>query len=139
MKNFRNIPIFYKFQEKDDFKEGQLIFLNKYAYFVEKINENKLKIKYKFKINTIYLYQDNLNNQEKNIIHYLIFEDIFEKNKKKKEKFNIQVKYKDEQIKDEIAKFINDKNFSLNNDERLIFSNYLEEINNSIKNNEEDF
>ena len=113
--------------------------MNKYAYFVEKINENKLKIKYKFKINTIYLYQDNLNNQENNIIHYLIFEDIFEKNKKKKEKFNIQVKYKDEQIKDEIAKFINDKNFSLNNDERLIFSNYLEEINNSIKNNEEDF
>ena len=139
LKNFRNIPIFYKFQEKEDFKEGQLIFLNKYAYFVEKINENKLKIKYKFKINTIYLYQDTLNNQENNIIHYLIFEDIFEKNKKKKEKFNIQVKYKDEQIKDEIAKFINDKNFSLNNDERLIFSNYLEEINNSIKNNDEDF
>ena len=139
MKNFNNLPIFYKFQEKDDFVEGQLIFLNKYVYFVEMLNENKMKIKYKFKINTIYLYQDNLNDEDINIIHYLIFEDIFEKNKKNKEKFNIQVKYKDEQIKEEIAKYINDKNFSLNNDERINFSNYLEQINNNIKSNDEDF
>jgi len=139
MKNFNNLPIFYKFQEKDDFVEGQLIFLNKYVYFVEMLNENKMKIKYKFKINTIYLYQDNLNDEDINIIHYLIYEDIFEKNKKNKEKFNIQVKYKDEQIKEEIAKYINDKNFSLNNDERINFSNYLEQINNNIKSNDEDF
>ena len=139
MKNFNNLPIFYKFQEKDDFEEGQLIFLNKYVYFVEMLNENKMKIKYKFKINTIYLYQDNLNDEDINIIHYLIYEDIFEKNKKNKEKFNIQVKYKDEQIKEEIAKYINDKNFSLNNDERINFSNYLEQINNNIKSNDEDF
>ena len=139
MKNFNNLPIFYKFQEKDDFAEGQLIFLNKYVYFVEMLNENKMKIKYKFKINTIYLYQDNLNDEDINIIHYLIYEDIFEKNKKNKEKFNIQVKYKDEQIKEEIAKYINDKNFSLNNDERINFSNYLEQINNNIKSNDEDF
>ena len=139
MKNFNNLPIFYKFQEKDVFVEGQLIFLNKYVYFVEMLNENKMKIKYKFKINTIYLYQDNLNDEDINIIHYLIYEDIFEKNKKNKEKFNIQVKYKDEQIKEEIAKYINDKNFSLNNDERINFSNYLEQINNNIKSNDEDF
>ena len=139
MKNFNNLPIFYKFQEKDDFVEGQLIFLNKYVYFVQMLNENKMKIKYKFKINTIYLYQDNLNDEDINIIHYLIYEDIFEKNKKNKEKFNIQVKYKDEQIKEEIAKYINDKNFSLNNDERINFSNYLEQINNNIKSNDEDF
>ena len=139
MKNFNGLPIFYKFQEKDDFVEGQLIFLNKYVYFVEMLNENKMKIKYKFKINTIYLYQDNLNDEDINIIHYLIYEDIFEKNKKNKEKFNIQVKYKDEQIKEEIAKYINDKNFSLNNDERINFSNYLEQINNNIKSNDEDF
>ena len=139
MKNFNNLPIFYKFQEKDDFVEGQLIFLNKYVYFVEMLNENKMKIKYKFKINTIYLYQDNLNDEDINIIHYLIYEDIFEKNKKNKEKFNVQVKYKDEQIKEEIAKYINDKNFSLNNDERINFSNYLEQINNNIKSNDEDF
>ena len=139
MKNFNNLPIFYKFQEKDDFVEGQLIFLNKYVYFVEMLNENKMKIKYKFKINTIYLYQDNLNDEDINIIHYLIYEDIFEKNKKNKEKFNIQVKYKDEQIKEEIAKYINDKNFSLNNYERINFSNYLEQINNNIKSNDEDF
>ena len=139
MKNFNNLPIFYKFQEKDDFVEGQLIFLNKYVYFVEMLNENKMKIKYKFKINTIYLYQDNLNDEDINIIHYLIYEDIFEENKKNKEKFNIQVKYKDEQIKEEIAKYINDKNFSLNNDERINFSNYLEQINNNIKSNDEDF
>ena len=139
MKNFNNLPIFYKFQEKDDFVEGQLIFLNKYVYFVEMLNENKMKIKYKFKINTIYLYQDNLNDEDINIIHYLIYEDIFEKNKKNKEKFNIQVKYKDEQIKEEIAKYIYDKNFSLNNDERINFSNYLEQINNNIKSNDEDF
>ena len=139
MKNFNNLPIFYKFQEKDDFVEGQLIFLNKYVYFVEMLNENKMKIKYKFKINTIYLYHDNLNDEDINLIHYLIYEDIFEKNKKNKEKFNIQVKYKDEQIKEEIAKYINDKNFSLNNDERINFSNYLEQINNNIKSNDEDF
>ena len=139
MKNFRNLPILYKLQEKDEFIEGQLIFLNKYAYIAEILDENKMKIKYKFKINTIYLYQDNINNEENNIIHYLISEDIFEKNKKAKEKYNFQVKYKDEQIKEEIAKYINDKNFSLNNDERINFSNYLEQINNNIKSNDEDF
>ena len=42
-------------------------------------------------------------------------------------------------LKKKFQKVFNDKIFSLNNDERLAFIGYLEEINNTIKNNEEDF
>ena len=41
-----------------DFTESVEL-LNKYAYFAEKLNENKIKIKHKFKMNTIFLYKDN--------------------------------------------------------------------------------
>ena len=139
MKNFRNTSISYKFQEKDNFKDGQLILLNKYSYFAEISDNNKLIIKHKFKINSIYPYQDKINNQENNLIHYLIHEGLFDKEKEQKEKLNILVQFENEQIKEEIAKFISDKIFSLNNDERLDFSNYFEKINNTIKSNEEDF
>ena len=143
MKNFRNESISYKLPEKNDFEEGELIILNKCSYFVEIINENKVKVKYKYQLKTIFLYQDNSHNnqEEKNLIHFLIYDDSNDKEneREKKEKMNIPVKFKDEETKEEISKYINDKICSINNDERLFFCGYFEEINNSIKNNEEDF
>ena len=143
MKNFKNESISYKFEGKNDFEEGELIILNKFSYFAEILNENKVKIKYKFKLNTIFLYKDNSNNSQKenNLIHFLIYDDsnYKENETEKKEKMNIPVKFKDEETKAEISKYINDKICSTNNDERLFFCGYFEEINNSIKSNEEEF
>ena len=142
-KNCKNYSISYKFIENDNFDQGELIFLNKYSYFVQ-LNENKYKIKYKFKITTIGLYKDNYNNKEgeNNLINFLIDENIFDKENKDDEdnKINISVKFEDEITKEEISKYINDKIFSINNDERLAFTGYFQEINNEInKGNEEDF
>ena len=143
MKNFKNESISYKFEGKNDFEEGELIILNKFSYFAEILNENKVKIKYKFKLNTIFLYKDNSNNSQKenNLINFLIYDDsnYKENETEKKEKMNIPVKFKDEETKVEISKYINDKICSINNDERLFFCGYFEEINNSIKSNEEEF
>ena len=69
-------------------------------------------------------------------------ENIFDKENKDDEdnKINILVKFEDEITKEEISKYINDKIFSINNDERLAFTEYFQEINNEInKGNEEDF
>ena len=141
-KNSTKLSISYKFSENNDFKDGELIVFNKYCYFAELLDENKLKIKHKFKINTIYLFQDkNINEEENNLINFLIYENpLFNKgNLNDEKKVNIFVKFEDEKTKEKVSKSINDKIFSLNNDERLAFIGYLEEINNTIKNNEEDF
>ena len=142
MKNFCMFSISYEFDESKKFEEGELIILNKFTYFVEKIEENKIKIKHKYKINNIYPFQDNNNSQEgNNLINFLICENftLKKENQEEEKKLNILVKFKDDQTKDELSKFINDKSFSLNNDERLAFFGYFEEINNKIKNFEEDF
>ena len=143
-KNFKSYFILYKFEENNNYQEGELILLNKYAYFAEKLNENKIKIKHKFKMNTIFLYKDNNKNNEEgenSLINFLIDENlVYKKNNDDEDKrINILVKFKDEIIKEEISKYINDKIFSINNDERLAFIGYFEEINNKIKDNEEDF
>ena len=143
-KNFKSYFISYKFEENNNFQEGELILLNKYAYFAGKLNENKIKIKHKFKMNTIFLYKDNNKNNEEgenSLINFLIDENlVYKKNNDDEDKrINILVKFKDEIIKEEISKYINDKIFSINNDERLAFIGYFEELNNKIKDNEEDF
>ena len=136
-KNFKSYFISYKFEENNNFQEGELILLNKYAYFAGKLNENKIKIKHKFKMNTIFLYKDNNKNNEEgesSLINFLIDENlVYKKNNDDEDKrINILVKFKDEIIKEEISKYINDKIFSINNDERLAFIGYFEELNNKI-------
>ena len=83
-KNFKSYFISYKFEENNNFQEGELILLNKYAYFAEKLNENKIKIKHKFKMNTIFLYKDNNKNNEEgenSLINFLIDENlVYKKN-----------------------------------------------------------
>ena len=144
-KNFKSYLISYKFEENNNFEEGELILLNNYTYFAEKLEENKIRIKHKFKLNSIYLYKDNSKNNEEgesnSLINFLIDEDfVYKENKDSEDKrINILVKFKDEIIKEEISKYINDKIFSINNDERLAFIGYFEELNNKIKDNEEDF
>ena len=141
-KSFKNYSISYKFVENNNFEEGELIFLNKYSYIAQ-LNENKYKIKHKFKISTIGLYKENNNNNEgeNNLINFLIDETLFYKEKNDEDnKINILVKFQNEIKKEEISKYVNDKIFSINNDERLAFTGYFKEINNEMNNdNEEDF
>ena len=144
MKNFIQISVLYKSNEQQDFEEGELILLNKFSYFAKLIEEDKIKIKNKFNLNSIYLYQDNFNyidNKENSIINFLIHENPPEINNEndKIDKLIYSVKFKDEKTKEEYTKYINDKCCSVKNDERMNFMSYLDKINNSIKDNEEDF
>ena len=144
MKNFIQISVLYKCNEQQDFEEGELILLNKFSYFAKLIEEDKIKIKNKFNLNSIYLYQDNFNyidNKENSIINFLIHENPPEINNEndKIDKLIFSVKFKDEKTKEEYTKYINDKCCSVKNDERMNFMSYLDKINNSIKDNEEDF
>ena len=149
--NFNRYSIFYKLDKYNDFIESELILLNKYIYFGELLDENKIKIKQKFKMNLMYLYKDNtINNNNKDneqgegeisLIYFVINEDLFYNENKDDEekKTNILVKFKDEKTYEELSQYINDKTFSINNDERLAFIGYFEQVNNNIKNNDEDF
>ena len=144
MKNFIQISVLYKCNEQQDFEEGGLILLNKFSYFAKLIEEDRIKIKNKFNLNSIYLYQDNFNyidNKENSIINFLIHENPPEINNEndKIDKLIYSVKFKDEKTKEEYTKYINDKCCSVKNDERMNFMSYLDKINNSIKDNEEDF
>ena len=144
MKNFIQISVLYKCNEQQDFEEGELILLNKFSYFAKLIEEDKIKIKNKFNLNSIYLYQDNFNyidNKENSSINFLIHENPPEINNEndKIDKLIYSVKFKDEKTKEEYTKYINDKCCSVKNDERMNFMSYLDKINNSIKDNEEDF
>ena len=144
MKNFIQISVLYKCNEQQDFEEGELILLNKFSYFAKLIEEDRIKIKNKFNLNSIYLYQDNFNyidNKENSIINFLIHENPPEINNEndKIDKLIYSVKFKDEKTKEEYTKYINDKCCSVKNDERMNFMSYLDRINNSIKDNEEDF
>ena len=150
-KNFKRYSVSYKLDEYNDFIESELILLNKYIYFGELLDENKIKIKYKFKMNLMYLYKDNtINNNNKDneqgegeisLIYFVINEDLFYNENKDDEekKTNILVKFKDEKTYEELSQYIIDKTFSINNDERLAFIGYFEQVNNNIKNNDEDF
>ena len=144
MKNFIQISVLYKCNEQQDFEEGELILLNKFSYFAKLIEEDRIKIKNKFNLNSIYLYQDNFNyidNKENSIINFLIHENPPEINNEndKIDKLIYSVKFKDEKTKEEYTKYINDKCCSVKNDERMNFMSYLDKIYNSIKDNEEDF
>jgi hypothetical protein len=149
-KNIKRCSISYKLDEKDEFKKGELIIINKYLYFAESLGESKVKIKYCYKITSITLYKDNNNaNNEnnKNIINFMIreqdYEDLLNKerdtNKIKEKDKIIFVNFEDEKVKDEISEYINDKIPSVNNDERMAFMGYIDRINNNINNDEEDF
>ena len=126
MKNFIQISVLYKCNEQQDFEEGELILLNKFSYFAKLIEEDRIKIKNKFNLNSIY---------------FLIHENPPEINNEndKIDKLIYSVKFKDEKTKEEYTKYINDKCCSVKNDERMNFMSYLDKINNSIKDNEEDF
>ena len=117
--NFNRYSIFYKLDKYNDFIESELILLNKYIYFGELLDENKIKIKYKFKMNLMYLYKDNTFNNinkdnekgegEISLIYFVINEDLFYNENKDDEekKTNILVKFKDEKTYEELSQYIN--------------------------------
>jgi hypothetical protein len=143
-KNYKRYSISYKLDGYNNFIEGELILINKYIYFGELIDENKFKIKYKFKMNLTFLYKDNTINKDNekgeiSLIHFVVDEDLFDNENKDDEdkKTKIIVKFRDEKLYEELSQYIIDKNFSINNDEILAFTSYFEQVNNDI--NEEDF
>ena len=143
-KNYKRYSISYKLDGYNNFIEGELVLINKFIYFGELLDENKFKIKYKFKMNLTFLYKDNTINKDNekgeiSLIHFVVDEDLFDNENKDDEdkKTKIIVKFKDEKLYEELSQYIIDKNFSINNDERLAFTSYFEQVNNDI--NEEDF
>ena len=144
---------FYKFKDKNDYEQSEIIIFNKYLYFCTLIKDNTVKINLKYKLKSIGLYRNNQNDGN-NIINIFIQslvnddeDDSLTKNvnmnmienDKEDKNIYISIKLDDEKIKEEFAQKINDKILSINNDERLIFDGYFKEIDNSIKNIEEDF
>ena len=57
----------------------------------------------------------------------------------RQENIHIIVQFNDEKIKEETSQKINEKILSINNVERLAFDGYFNEINNKLKDIEEDF
>ena len=70
--NFNRYSIFYKLDKYNDFIESELILLNKYIYFDKLLDENKIKIRHKFKMNLMYLYKDNIINKDNEQVEILI-------------------------------------------------------------------
>ena len=70
--NFNRYSIFYKLDKYNDFIESELILLNKYIYFDKLLDENKIKIRHKFKMNLMYLYKDNIINKDNDQVEILI-------------------------------------------------------------------
>ena len=145
-------PAFYKFKDKNDYNQTEVIIFNKYLYFCTLIRDNTVRINLKYQLKSIGLF-NNKEDDENNIINILIQNSdndddegdsliknvtMVENYKEDKNKY-ITIKLDDEKIKEELAQKINDKILSINNDERLIFDGYFKQIDNNIKNIEEDF
>lgn len=89
----------------------------------------------------------NQDSNETDIINIMvenytenIGDDSFEeKEDDEKTNLNIIVKFNDDKIRDNTLQYINDKIFTLNNDERLAFNQFIKEMNNDIKDSEQDF
>ena len=139
----------YKLNNSENFEEGELILYNKHIYFANIINKTTVKIQLKCNLKSIGLFKNNYDEKE-NIINILVhnseeYED--EDNLKKKENddensqenIQIQVQFNNEKIKDETSQKINDAILSINNLERLYFDGYFNQINNKLKDTEEDF
>ena len=138
----------YKLKDFENFKDGEIILYNKYLYFGTKINNNMDKINLKFSLKSIGIY--NNKEEEGNIINILVQSSVQEDeeddslnknedNGNSKESMHIIVKFNDEKTKEEASENINGKILSNNNEERLAFDGYFNEINNNIKDIEEDF
>lgn len=142
--------ISYKLKEDENFEEAELILYNKNIYFAKIINNDLVKIVLKFKLNSIGLYNNNEKASDKlNILVNTSKNNENDdgqiannNNEEEKEKdLNIIIKLDEEKIKDEMSQKINEKILSSNNEERLAFEGYFNEINNNIniKDIEEDF
>ena len=140
-------PVSYKLQNSENYEVGELIIYNKHIYFANVINKTSVKINLKCNLKSIGLFINNYDD-EKNIINILVHnseeyedDDNMKKNdnnddENKQENIHIIVRFDEETIKVETSQKINEKILSINNEERLAFDGYFNEINNSLK---EDF
>ena len=137
----------YRFKNSETFEEEKIILYNKYLYFGTKINNYIDKINFKFNLKSIGIYY---NKKEEGYIINLLIQSSEQENEeenslnKNEDNGNINenhiiVKLNDEKTKEEISGNINQKILSNNNEERLAFEGYFNEINNNIKETEEDF
>ena len=137
--------VLYKLKKEDNFDEGELILFNKHIYFGNIVEDKKIKMNLKFKLKAIGLYK---SKEDKNdIINILVQncvedDDYVEKNvsfdeNEDKNRYII-IKFNDEKIKEEISQKINEKILSNNNEDRIAFDTYFNEINNNIKDKKED-
>ena len=118
---------------------------NKHIYFGNIVEDKKIKINLKFKLKAIGLYKskedknDIINILVQNCVEdddYVEKNDSFDENEDKNR--YIIIKFNDEKIKEEISQKINEKILSNNNEDRIAFDTYFNEINNNIKDKKED-
>ena len=138
----------YKLSTSENFEEGELILFNKDIYFAKVLDKNLVKINLKYKLKSIGLYKNK--DDENNMINILIqtsenYEEKYLENENRDEDENkdnniyINIKFEDEKTKEEMSQKIYEKIISINNEERLAFDGYFNEMNNNIKDLEEDF
>ena len=135
----------YKINNNEEFEEGEFTILyGKCLYIVKSIKQNLVKIICKIPLKLAKINQDSNETDIINIMveNYTenIGDDSFEeKEDDEKTNLNIIVKFNDDKIRDNTLQYINDKIFTLNNDERLAFNQFIKEMNNDIKDSEQDF
>ena len=135
----------YKINNTEEFEEGEFTILyGKCLYIVKVIKKNLVKIICKIPLKLAKINQDSNENDIINIMVENYDENIGddsyeEKEDDEKTNLNIIVKFNDDKIRDDTLQYINDKIFTLNNDERLAFNQFIKEMNNNIKDSEEDF
>jgi hypothetical protein len=135
----------YKINNNEEFEEGEFTILyGKCLYIVKNIKQNLVKIICKIPLKLAKINQDSNETDIINIMveNYTenIGDDSFEeKEDDEKTNLNIIVKFNDDKIRDNTLQYINDKIFTLNNDERLAFNQFIKEMNNDIKDSEQDF
>ena len=140
--------VLYKVNDNEEFEEGEFAILyGKCLYIVKAIKNNLVKIFYKIPLK---LAKINEDSNEKDIIHIMVEnynenlgDDSFEEKENddlnEKKNLNIDAKFSDDKIRDDTLKYIKDIIFALDNDERLVFNGFFKEMNNNIKNSDEDF
>ena len=135
----------YKTMNSEVLEEGELIVYRDYLYFCSLINKYIIRISLKFKLDSISIYN---NIGENNIINFLISNDNNMENGQREENIenennnrnlNISVKFKDEKIRDEVTKFLNEKILTKNNDDRLIFNQYFNDNYNKYSSENKNF
>ena len=136
----------FKLKDSEKFEEGELIIFNKHIYFGTVSEDKIIKIQLKFKLKSLGLYKNK--DDGNNIINLLVQSSVEDDDyiEKKDELFDgiedknkyIIVSFNDETIKEETSKKINEKILYINNEERIAFDTYFNEINNNIKDKKED-